>query len=173
MRVVQRGDDLRFAPETLAAFRIRSEMLGKDFDRDRTIEPCVNGPIDFAHAARRNERCDVVRPETTADEAAGHGRLVKPANHIRDGRELRMQPGLGSSQEVVRLAAVVQQRFDFFAQTLISSARIAKKPVAPIGVLLECGVIQPFDLCPAFRTHAVCPARGATMLWPVPIRASP
>ena len=38
-------------------------MLGKDLDRDDTVESRIPRPIDFTHAARAQQRFDLIRPE--------------------------------------------------------------------------------------------------------------
>ena len=41
-------------------------MSGQDFNRYRTLQPCVQGAIHFAHAACSEQRLDLVRPESCA-----------------------------------------------------------------------------------------------------------
>ena len=50
MRVVQGGGGLRFPLEP-APFGLAGELGAQELDRDRTIQPDVEGAIDDAHAA--------------------------------------------------------------------------------------------------------------------------
>ena len=60
VRMIQRRDRTRFTVEAVAQLRIGRELRRQNFDRDRAIEARVARPIDFAHAARANERDDFV-----------------------------------------------------------------------------------------------------------------
>ena len=50
VRVVQRGEDVRFALEAREAIGVRRER-GLDFDRHVAIQPGIACPEDLAHAA--------------------------------------------------------------------------------------------------------------------------
>ena len=56
VRMIQRRDGTRFTVEAVAQLRIGRELRRQNFDRDGAIEARVARPIDFAHAARANER---------------------------------------------------------------------------------------------------------------------
>ena len=56
VRMVQRGEDFRFALESGHPFRVSRERLGQDLDGDVAIEPRVARPIHFAHAAGAERR---------------------------------------------------------------------------------------------------------------------
>ena len=60
VRMIERRDRARFALEAVAELRIGRELRRQNFDRDRAIEARVARPIDFAHAARANERDDFI-----------------------------------------------------------------------------------------------------------------
>ena len=51
VRVIQRREHLRFAPETRQPIGVRGEQLGEDLDRDVAIQLRVARTIDLAHAA--------------------------------------------------------------------------------------------------------------------------
>ena len=52
VRMIQRGQHLRFALESREPVGISRERLGQDLDRDVAIQPRVARAIDLAHAAR-------------------------------------------------------------------------------------------------------------------------
>jgi hypothetical protein len=66
VRMIERGEDFRFALEPRDAFRVSRERLGEDFDRDVAIEPRVARPIHFAHPARPDSGENLVRTEARA-----------------------------------------------------------------------------------------------------------
>ena len=51
VRMIQRGERLRFALEARQAVGVGRERLGQDLDRDVAIELRVARAIDLAHAA--------------------------------------------------------------------------------------------------------------------------
>jgi hypothetical protein len=51
VRVIQRGQRLRFPSETRHALRIMRERIGEDFERHVAIESRVARPINLPHAA--------------------------------------------------------------------------------------------------------------------------
>src|SRR6185295_10230074 len=63
IRMVERGDRLRFALEARAHFRIRREVLREHLDSDFATQARVLRAIHFAHAARTEGRNDFVRTE--------------------------------------------------------------------------------------------------------------
>ena len=67
VRMVQRGDGLRFALEALLAFRNRSRQVRREhLDGDRAVQPRVGRLVDLAHAAGAERREDLVGPESGA-----------------------------------------------------------------------------------------------------------
>jgi hypothetical protein len=74
VRMVERGNALRFALESGAAVRVRGGGLRQNLDRDRAIQPGITGAIDLAHCARAERRHDFVRTEPTA---GGQGHLAR------------------------------------------------------------------------------------------------
>ena len=66
VRMVQRGECLRFAREAREAFAVGGKELGQDLDRDAAIELRVAGAIDLAHAARTECADDLIRSQPTA-----------------------------------------------------------------------------------------------------------
>ena len=63
VRMIERSQDLRFPFEAGEPFRIGREGLGQDFDGNVAMEFRVRRPIHLAHAARANERDDLVGAE--------------------------------------------------------------------------------------------------------------
>ena len=74
--VIEAGDGFGFALEALFARRIGGEMGRENFDSHGSVEACVAGAIDFAHAAGAEGREDFVGAELGAG-SQGHrwGRL--------------------------------------------------------------------------------------------------
>ena len=66
MRVIQRGEELRLAPEARDAFRIVAEAIRHEFDRDVPSKLRVVGTIDFAHPAAAERRDDFIGAEAKA-----------------------------------------------------------------------------------------------------------
>ena len=60
VRMVQRGEDLRFAAEAHEPIGIRREGVGQNLQRDDAIELGVAGAVDLAHPARANGGDDFV-----------------------------------------------------------------------------------------------------------------
>ena len=56
VRMVQRGEDLRLAPETRETFRILRDAVGQRFQRDLATEPGVLRPVHLAHPAGAEQR---------------------------------------------------------------------------------------------------------------------
>jgi hypothetical protein len=61
---------LGFTVEPRQRLRIVGETLGQDFDGDDPVEARVAGLVDFAHAARTDEREDLVGAESCAGSEA-------------------------------------------------------------------------------------------------------
>jgi hypothetical protein len=70
VRMIERGQDLRFALEAREAIGIVDERVRQDFDRDVAIERRIARPIDLPHAAGPKGGEDLVRTEA---RAAGEG----------------------------------------------------------------------------------------------------
>ena len=87
MRMVQRRDGARFAIESLAQIRIRSNVRGQDFDGDCTFEARVARFVDLAHAASAQRGNDFVRPEANT----GRERHVGTPELYVERREGRVQ----------------------------------------------------------------------------------
>ena len=66
VRMVQRGECLRFAGEASQPLGVRREQFGQDLDRDAAIELRVTRAIDLAHAAFAKGREDFIWPEPAA-----------------------------------------------------------------------------------------------------------
>jgi hypothetical protein len=91
VRMIERGEDFRFALEPRDAFRVSRERLGEDFDGDVAIEPRVARPIHFAHPASPDSGENLVRTEARASGQWHESSLIlvvarrpakdKPARH--------------------------------------------------------------------------------------------
>ena len=64
VRMVERGEDLRFALEAGQAIGIVGEGIGQDFQGDIAIELGVARAIDLAHAARTESGENLIRAES-------------------------------------------------------------------------------------------------------------
>src|SRR5215472_7028678 len=64
--MTQAGNGLRFPLESLFANGIVRELLWKNLDGYRALEPCVLGPIHFSHPACAQRRDDFIWPEFCA-----------------------------------------------------------------------------------------------------------
>jgi hypothetical protein len=64
--MIQRGDGLGFALETGPERRIGREYGRQDLQRDRAVQLCVFGGIDFSHAAGPERVDDAVVAERVA-----------------------------------------------------------------------------------------------------------
>ena len=67
VRMVQRGDRLRFALEALQAIGDVSGVRRKHLDGHFAAQPGVSRPVDFAHAAAADRAENLVRPQPCAD----------------------------------------------------------------------------------------------------------
>ena len=66
LRMIQRGEDLRFALEAREPLGIGDERVGQDLDGDVPLQPRVARAIDFAHAAGAEGDDDLIRAESRA-----------------------------------------------------------------------------------------------------------
>ena len=66
VRVVQRGQRARFAPEPLDAIGVGGHVRGKDLEGDVAPERGIRRPVDRAHAAAADEALDRVAAEARA-----------------------------------------------------------------------------------------------------------
>ena len=66
VRMIERREDLRFAPESREPIGIGAERLGQDLQRDVASKLGVPRAIDFAHAAGPKGGEDFVRAEAGA-----------------------------------------------------------------------------------------------------------
>src|SRR5689334_4384618 len=66
VRMIQAGNRLRFAFETLLANRVGRELYRQNLDCDGTIEPRISRAIHFAHPARSQRSHHLIRSEFAA-----------------------------------------------------------------------------------------------------------
>ena len=69
VRMIQRGEHLRFALEAREPLRINREGRRQDFDRDVAIQLRVARAIDFAHPADTEQAVDAEHPDLRSDRA--------------------------------------------------------------------------------------------------------
>ena len=67
VRMIEGGQQLRFAPETGDTIGIAREDIGKQLDRHVAIEPGIATAIYLPHAAGADRRDDLVRSQASAD----------------------------------------------------------------------------------------------------------
>ncbi len=85
MRMIQRGEQLRFALEPREAIGIGCERVRQDFDSDFATEPGVASPIDLSHAADAEGVDDLV----DAQPCSGRESHVCAANYSGGFRRSR------------------------------------------------------------------------------------
>src|SRR2546428_12535795 len=101
MRMIERGEALRFASEAGDPIGIVKKALGQEFERDVATELRVARLVHLAHAARPDGREDLVRTETDAcREGHGRGRMILPEKVIQR-RVLRVQTNEETTQNRV------------------------------------------------------------------------
>ena len=66
VRMIQRGQQLRFALEPSDPFGILGERCGQALDRHAPIEAGIASAIDLAHAARTQSRFNFIRTDPRA-----------------------------------------------------------------------------------------------------------
>ena len=69
VRMIERGEHLRFTTEAGEAIGIAGDAGQQNLDRDPAIQPGVEGPVDLAHPARADPRVDLIRADAVALEA--------------------------------------------------------------------------------------------------------
>ncbi len=66
VRMIERRQHLGFALEAGDALRIGGDKLGERLDGDVTVEACIAGLVDLAHAARADCGHDLIRSDARA-----------------------------------------------------------------------------------------------------------
>ena len=74
VRMIERGEDLRFALEAREPLLIEGEAVGQDLERDVALERRVARAIDLAHTARAERGQNFVRAESIADGESSYRR---------------------------------------------------------------------------------------------------
>ena len=87
VRMIQRGEQLRFALKRASRSGSLRERVGQNLERDVALQSRVAGAIHLAHAARAERRNDFVRAESSAGierhSQADYSREAEPFQHHR------------------------------------------------------------------------------------------
>ncbi len=85
-RMIERREHLGFAFEPRQPIRIVHDRVGKDLDRDLTVEPGITRAVDLAHATRAERADDFVGAEArAAGEWHGSGSALASSSHRTGG----------------------------------------------------------------------------------------
>jgi len=66
VRVIERGENLRFPAEAGETLRILGHPIRQCFQRDRAAESGIGRPVHFAHPPRAEQTGDLVAPDSTS-----------------------------------------------------------------------------------------------------------
>ena len=83
VRMVERGERLRFAREPRQPIRIAGERIGQDLQRDVAIELRVARAIDLAHAPGADDGEDLVRAEACAGSESQVSWIIRADDAFR------------------------------------------------------------------------------------------
>ena len=121
------------------------------FDRDVARERRVVSPVHLAHAARTEQRLQMI----WAKGSTGQSRRRRGGDHMvrHDEHGCGKEPIVGSR--------LVQQRFDVAPQLLVPSTGLGEKGRTLPGVARARLVIQLLSQLPAFRRHSTCSSRAS------------
>ena len=109
--MVERRCHSGFALETTVGSRAR-EMIGKKFDRDRSMELGVERPVHDAHAAGPKRPLNDVRADAKVAQHRGRGLAQHLSGSIQGG----------CIQQVVRTTRAIEQCLDFGSEIVIAAA---------------------------------------------------
>ena len=118
VRMIQRGEHPRLALEAREPRRVAGDCGRQDLDRDVAPQLRVVCAIDLAHAARAEQRLQLI----SAEGSPGHGdcsRFVEDHPRRSGKRRLAEEPGLGGR--------LIQQRFDVAPKRLVIGTESVKK----------------------------------------------
>ena len=127
VRVVQRREDLRFAPEACDPLGIRGESRRQNLDRHLSPERCVRGTVHLAHPSGAEERFDPIRPELRSRHNA-----VMATEQVDDDR-----PDRAIDREGFGMVDLGEQRVDLIAQLPIARTRLLDERRSFARILLE------------------------------------
>ena len=161
VRMIQRGEHARLALEAREARRVAGHRARQDLDGDVAPELGVASAVDLAHAARPEQRLQVI----SADGSASHGTRGRfREDDPRADRERRLV------EEPVGGQRLVQQRFDVTPERLVFGTESGEQRHAFARRPGARRVVQLLDPLPALGRHVL--ARNAAILAPFPTRAS-
>ncbi len=121
VRVVERGEHLRFALEARQALRIGGKHLGQDLQGDVPPEPRVAGAIHLAHPTRAERTDDFVKANALA---SGQCHVCcEPADSVTEGNlTTKVTKGFeGHEEEFFKRAFFVL--FDFLRAFVVQAFR--------------------------------------------------
>ena len=116
VRMVQRGEHPRFALEAREPIRIARHVARQNLDRDVPPELRVASPVHLPHAARAEQRLQVISAQGVT--AHGGGRISDAMCGRRTRR--RVEQPVGGHR-------FVQQRFDLAPQRLVVATAVGEK----------------------------------------------
>ena len=155
VRVIERGEQLRFAREPRQAVRIEREPLGQHLQGDVAIQLRVARAIHLAHGARTKRGDDFVG---THSKTRGEDCVRQRAVHRRRWGSERIGKhrltGDGQPIEEADVRGVRrQQRLDFTTQRLVVTSRSGQKGVALFGRPFHSGLKQRLHSRPSLVGH--------------------
>ena len=152
IRMVQRGEDLRFTPETREAIGIQREGRGPDLERDVAIEVGIVRPIDLAHAAGADEFDGSCRDraELPGSSARRPRSGIQPAGKAADN-DVDCSAGCSIKLPACPMAARSDSTSARKARVVAALCRhergtLRRRP-------RECGLDDLFDAMPGGRVH--------------------
>jgi hypothetical protein len=140
MRVIELRDGARLALEALIALAVGDELSGQNFYGDRSVQSRVARSVHFTHAARADERADLVHAQPLACVQAG------------------------CKQTLLRVGFDVEQRLDLRPEVGIAGADVAHIGGAFVSRALERVLKYLFDAFPGRCSHlrSLCPVTNIT-----------
>jgi hypothetical protein len=142
VRVIERGEHLRFALEPCESNRISCEGLRQNLERDVAIEHFIARTIDVAHPTRPDELENLIDTDTRARQHRVTYLTRKGSGQVQGGRE-----------EAVVGPVLRKQCLDLLAHRVVGPAAPVEKTGARVAVQTVSTVIGVLDLLPAIHTR--------------------
>ena len=145
VRMVQRGQDVRFALEARQTVGVEHEDVRQHLERDLAIERAVVRAIDVAHPAAAERVQNPVVPDLLSDPR--HGAIVRPGWAHRCDFPGRRR------EKISRLVVGRDQPFDLAPQGLVFAALRFEERATFARRAFQCSFIQLLDAPPSFGRH--------------------